>query len=96
MKTLNVDLGERSYPIYIGQDILGSADSYKNHIRGRQVLVVTNQTIAPLYLASVVGALAEFDVSTLILKDGEQHKKMETIELVFDRLLEEKHNRTTT
>ena len=96
MKILNVDFGARSYPIYIGQNILGASASYTPHIKGQQVLIVTNSTIAPLYLEKLSNALDGFTVSTLILADGEQHKKLETVQLVFDRLLEEKHNRTTT
>ena len=51
MNTLTVDLGDRSYPIYIGTGLLGEKDLYTPHIKGRQVLIVTNETVAPLYLA---------------------------------------------
>jgi len=55
--TLNVDLGERSYPIYIGSGLLGQADLITRHIHGRSALVVSNDTVAPLYLATVQQAL---------------------------------------
>ena len=96
MKQLNVDLNERSYPIYIGQGILDRSDLYRPHIKGRQILIVTNQLIAPLYLQQLCEALSEFSVSTLVLPDGEQYKTIETVESVFNKLLEEGHNRTTT
>ena len=53
MKTRHVELGERSYPIYIGDDLLGNADLLKPHIRGQQVMVVSNETVAPLYLEKI-------------------------------------------
>ncbi|MBV1914962.1 MAG: 3-dehydroquinate synthase [Pseudomonadales bacterium] len=96
MKTLNVDFSERSYPIYIGQGILDTPALYTPHIKGQQVLVVTNNTIAPLYLEKLTSALDGYSISISILADGEQHKKMATVELIFDQLLEERHNRTTT
>jgi len=96
MKTLNVALGERSYPISIGAGIIGSSELYRPHIKGRQVLVVTNETIAPLYIDSLCAALSEYTVSQLILPDGEEYKKLDTVESIFDRLLDERHNRTTT
>ena len=57
MKTLKLDLGERSYPIYIGRGLLERADLYQGHIAGTQVMVVSNETVAPLYLARVRKAL---------------------------------------
>ena len=96
MKELSVDLGDRSYPIYIAPGILSDPASYLPHIKGSQVLVITNQTIAPLYLKQLCSALAAFSVSTLILPDGEEHKKIETVQQIFDRLLQDKFNRTAT
>ena len=52
MKTLTVDLGDRSYPIYIGQDLISRSELYSEHIRGQQVMIVTNSTVAPLYQGS--------------------------------------------
>ena len=72
MQTIRVELGERSYPIQISPSLLQSAD-FRDHIRGRQCLVVTNEVVAPLYLESVVNRLAEqgFSVDSIILSDGE-------------------------
>ena len=96
MKELQVALGERSYPIYIGPGLLQDESLLARHIGGQQVLVVTNETIAPLYLERVEQAFADLQCSTVILPDGENHKNLETLNQIFDRLLAEKHNRTTT
>jgi len=96
MHTLTVDLGDRSYPIHIGQGLLGNAALLLPHIRGRQVLVVSNETIAPLYLEPVLGMLADYDVSTVILPDGEQYKNLETLNIIYTALLKHRLNRGCT
>ena len=96
MQTLNVDLGDRSYPIYIGEGLLSQAKLLRQHIHGNQVLVVSNETIAPIYLDSIRQSLGDLHYSELILPDGEQYKSLEVLGKIFDRLLEENHNRTTT
>jgi len=96
MHTLTVDLGNRSYPIHIGQGLLGNAALLLPHIRGRQVLVVSNETIAPLYLEPVLGMLADYDVSTVILPDGEQYKNLETLNIIYTALLKHRLNRGCT
>ncbi|WP_286240244.1 3-dehydroquinate synthase [Neptuniibacter halophilus] len=96
MRKLNVDLGERSYPIYIGQGLLDKGLMVP-FIRGRQVLIVTNETIAPHYLGRLEKSLqGQFQVDSLVLPDGEQYKNLDQINAIFDALLEKKHNRTTT
>lgn len=95
MHTLNVALAERSYPIYIGAGLIGG-DWLRRHVRARQVLVVTNTTIAPLYLDKVVSALPDLQVDTLQLPDGEKFKTLAVMEQIFDMLLENRHARTTT
>jgi 3-dehydroquinate synthase len=96
MKTLTVDLGERSYPIHIGQGLLGMPDLLTRHIHGRQVMVVTNETVAPLYLDTVCRNLAGFELATQILPDGEQYKQLDTLNTVFTALLEHRFNRGCT
>ncbi|MBU1329545.1 MAG: 3-dehydroquinate synthase [Gammaproteobacteria bacterium] len=96
MQTLHVDLGERSYPIYIGADLLGQAQLLAPHIVGRQVAVVTNETIAPLYLERLLASLAGYNVVSIVLPDGEAHKNWETLQLIFDGLLGARHDRRTT
>ncbi len=96
MQTLTVDLGERSYPICIGAGLLHKAELWRRHIPGRQVLVVTNRTIAPLYLEPVRVGLEGLEVAEAILPDGEQHKTLATLEQIFDVLLERRFDRRCT
>ena len=96
MQTLNVDLGDRSYPIFIGQEIIkqGLLASY---IAGNQVLIVTNETVAPLYLQVLQDSIpASIKLDVVILPDGEQYKDLDHLNLIFDQLLQKRHNRTTT
>ncbi len=72
--TVDVALGARSYPIWIGAGLLADAARWRTAIRGRHVLVVTNETIAPLYLERVQAGLAGFAQAALVLPDGELHK----------------------
>ncbi|WP_346838513.1 3-dehydroquinate synthase [Microbulbifer sp. SAOS-129_SWC] len=97
MHSLNVELGERSYPILIGAQLLGDPQYLQRYIRGRQVCVITNETVAPLYLSRLLDGLQGFDkLDTLELPDGEAFKTLDTVNRVFDLLLEKRHSRTTT
>jgi 3-dehydroquinate synthase len=93
---LNVDLGDRSYPIYIGQSILGDPEIIKKHIVGQQVMVVTNVTIAPLYLDQVVQSLQGLQVFTHIMPDGEEYKSLAQLDGIFDALLSAPCDRQVT
>lgn len=84
--TVNVALGARAYPIWIGTGLLGDAELWRPAIRGRHVLVVTNTTIAPLYLDRVRAGLEGLKHSTLTLPDGETHKTLASSAEVFDAL----------
>jgi 3-dehydroquinate synthase len=96
MHTLTVDLGDRSYPIHIGQGLLGKPSLLSPHLGGRQVLVVSNETVAPLYLEPVLGMLGDYLVTTVILPDGEQYKNLETLNKIYTALLENRLNRGCT
>lgn len=95
-RTLNVDLGDRSYPIYIGEKLIGQPDFYQKHVRARQVMVVSNETVAPLYLQTVLDALDGFEVQTVILPDGEEYKTIETLDQIFTALLNNRFDRSCT
>ncbi len=98
MDTVTVDLGERSYPIHIGPGLLGRHGLLDPHIRGRQVLIVSNTTVAPLYL-DATRALLDPDthqIETLILPDGEAYKTLETVNRIYDTLLEHHFDRRCT
>lgn len=96
--TLNVDLGDRSYPIYIGTDLLTEAELLINHIRGNSALVVSNTTVAPLYLAKLQAVLQAHNIrhDCVILDDGEAHKTVANVEKIIDTLLQQRHDRQTT
>ncbi|OQY52639.1 MAG: 3-dehydroquinate synthase [Candidatus Parabeggiatoa sp. nov. 2] len=96
MKTLQVDLGARSYPIYIGQALLGQAALIKEHVKGRQVQVVTNKTVAPLYLEKTLAAFADFQTDKVILPDGEKYKNLKVLNKIFNTLLRQRFDRQTT
>jgi 3-dehydroquinate synthase len=97
MKRLSVDLGERSYPIYIGSDLVGDSGLFRQHLQeGAQVLVVTNETVAPLYLERLSQGLSGCEVKTAILPDGEEYKNLEVWSGIFDQLLKNRFNRQCT
>jgi len=96
MKKIQVELGNRSYPIYIGSNLLNKPELYTQHIKAKQVLVVTNTTVAPLYLDKVLKNLVNYDVETVLLPDGEQFKTLEYVTHIFDKLLASKFSRNAT
>lgn len=96
MHKLKVELAERSYPIYIGSELLENTELYRPHIVGQRVAIVSNETVAPLYSAKVKKALKDYHVSEITLPDGECYKEWKTLQLIFDQLLEEQHDRKTT
>ena len=96
MKTLQVSLGDRSYPIYIGQDLLSQPELLTQHIKNNEVLVVSNTTIAPLYLQQVLDLLSDYRCESVILPDGEEFKTLEVMNQVFDSLLKSRFSRRVT
>ncbi|OUS05493.1 3-dehydroquinate synthase [Gammaproteobacteria bacterium 54_18_T64] len=96
MNVLNVDLGERSYPIVIGCSLTQSASTLAPFIKGDQVLLVSNETVAPLYMEVLESIINVPVLNTVVLPDGEQHKTLETLNRIFDALLEHRHDRSTT
>ena len=95
MIELKVDLGERAYPILIGWDLLGQPGLLRPQL-GRQALVVTNKTVAPLFLPRLRASLGDVEADVLELEDGEQHKTLDAYAQVIDFLMHKRHNRTTT
>ncbi|WP_180069871.1 3-dehydroquinate synthase [Acinetobacter sp. YH16038] len=97
MKTLYVELGERRYPIFIGSN-LNPQELLEPYIHGKKVMVVSNDTVAPLYLDRYKAALENLGktVATCILPDGEKYKNIEHLNLIFDALLEAGFNRDST
>jgi 3-dehydroquinate synthase len=96
MSTLTVELGERSYPIQIKAGLLSQSGLFASYIKGPLAVIVTNETVAPLYLEKAIAACGDKQVETIILPDGEQHKNLVQYEVVMTRLLEINAARDTT
>jgi 3-dehydroquinate synthase len=98
MITVNVELGDRAYPIHIGTGLLGQTELFAPHIAGKSVTIVTNTVVDPLYGETLRAALAPLgkDVHTVVLPDGEVHKNWETLNQIFDALLTARADRKTT
>lgn len=96
IKTLQVSLGARSYPIHIGEAIIEEVSLFTPHIRGKEVLIVTNETVAPLYLETLKTTLQDYQLDQVILPDGEQYKTWEVLQRIFDGLLQAKFSRNVT
>ena len=95
MITLPLDLGDRSYPIYIGAGLLDQVKLLTPHIAGTRVAIVTNETVAALYLPKLRSLLASFQPVEAVLPDGEQHKTLEVLSRIFDALLKARCDRRT-
>ncbi|MFL9709500.1 3-dehydroquinate synthase [Methylobacillus sp. Pita1] len=98
MQTLHVDLGERSYPIHIGRGLLTQPELILQHLKRKQVAIVTNTTVAPLYLEKLAQSLRDAGVKVIpiVLPDGEAYKNAATLNLIYDALLENRCERSTT
>ena len=95
--TVSIALGERSYPILIGQDLIGSPKTWEGLPRAAAAMIVTNDTVGPLYAKQLCGALAPHyaQVHVVTLPDGEAHKTWESLNLIFDALLSRGCDRKT-
>ncbi|MGH8503035.1 MAG: 3-dehydroquinate synthase [Gammaproteobacteria bacterium] len=96
METLTVHLEERSYPIYIGTRLFEDNTLLERQIRGRSVMVVSNDTVGSRYMPALMSALPSLRADCVILPDGEQFKTLETLNTIFTALLEKRHDRGTT
>ncbi|MDH3609355.1 MAG: 3-dehydroquinate synthase, partial [Gammaproteobacteria bacterium] len=96
MKTFDVQLGKRSYPIYIGENLLSQPQYFLDHIAGENVFIVSNEKVAPLYLDKVLDSCKKLQCDYKILPDGEQFKNIATMEAVYSSLLEKHCDRNTT
>ena len=96
MATLNVELGKRSYPIVVGSGLLRGKAFLDPYLAGEEAVVVTNETVAPLYLDQVATSLKDRRLICQVLPDGEQFKNLETFQSVFDTLLENRCSRSAT
>ncbi|MDB9862890.1 3-dehydroquinate synthase [Litorivicinus sp.] len=95
MRILNMNLATCTYPIRIGSDLLKESE-LSTFVSGRQVLIVTNETVAPLYLIHVQRALAVFETAVVVLPDGERHKTMQVLDLIHTEALRRNFSRNAT
>lgn len=96
MEIVDVKLGDRSYPIFIGPSLLENHPEAKQHFGVGRLVIITNESVAPLYLTQVKEAFAGRDIQEIILPDGEQFKNLDAMSFIYDRLLETKCDRKTT
>lgn len=96
MERLNVELADRSYPISIGSGLLAQRGLFTQAIRGRRVMIVTNETVAPLYLQRLQQTLDGYQLDVCILPDGEAYKTLDSFGRIMTALLEGGHGRDTT
>ena len=96
MQTVKVDLADRSYTVYIGSGMLGTAHPVFDICNGSTALIVSNEKVAPLYLDRLAGSLAGASVHSLILPDGETYKTAESWSRIIDKLVEIRATRDTT
>ena len=95
MKTLNVDLGERSYPIFIGSGLFKDLELLPQFFDKARAVVITNSVVAPLYLEKIKTFLGSHYDSSVILPDGEQYKNLDSVGLIYEHLLRGKYDRKT-
>jgi 3-dehydroquinate synthase len=96
MKTLTVNLGDRSYPIYIGVELLQDPALIQKHIQTKAVCIVSNTTVSKLYLTQLKKSLNDYRVIEVILEDGEQFKNADSLNQIYTTLLDNKFNRDST
>ena len=93
---LSVGLARHEYPIHIGQNCLANGDLLRSYVKGPQLLIVTNTTVAPIYLKSVQALFSALQCDVVILPDGEQHKNQHSLFAIYDELIKKNHHRDTT
>ncbi len=96
MNTLRVELGSRSYPILIGDDLLSRSDLLRQHVTARDILIVSNTTVAPLYLDTLAASLRPARIVEAILPDGEAHKTLANVARLMDVLVANRFGRDCT
>ncbi len=93
---VEVDLDDRSYPIYIGDTLLARKELFEPHIVGNQVMIVSNSTIAPIYQDFLIESLSSYQINTFSFPDGEKFKNTDTLNSLYSNLLENKFERNCT
>ena len=94
--TLNVDLGDRSYPIYTGQDLIGDSALFQQHISGKKILIVTDDNVAPHYLDNLKTTLSTYQHHSVTLPAGEAHKNLDAVSTLYNELIQNRFDRNCT
>ena len=95
MKIININLGERSYPIFVGQNLFENSDLIAKYTSKKKIAIITNKTVAPLYLQAFKKMLGDEEVLAIVLPDGEQYKSHDSLNVIYDDLLRHKFGRDT-
>ena len=95
MKIININLGERSYPIFVGQNLFENSDLIAKYTSKKKIAIITNKTVAPLYLQAFKKMLGDEEVLAIVLPDGEQYKSHDSLNVIYDDLLTHKFGRDT-
>jgi 3-dehydroquinate synthase len=95
-RTLTVALGDRSYPIVVGQALLGGGFSLSDYLHGQDCVIVSNETVAPIYLDTLLKSLPGTQSHSVILRDGERYKTMQSASAVIDAMVAAGANRDVT
>jgi 3-dehydroquinate synthase len=94
MEIVKIDLGERGYDICVGSNLLSNKDLLLGHISNKNVAIITNETVAPLYLEKLKKGLTDSkSIINIVLKDGEKYKNLESLDLIYETLLKNKYGR---
>jgi 3-dehydroquinate synthase len=95
LEVVKVELGDRSYPIYIGNELLKTGEVFMDHVRNKKILIVTNTVVAPLYLSAVKDSLKSngIEVFEVILPDGEEFKTINVLMKIIDVAIDSKLDR---
>ncbi|MCW5588961.1 MAG: 3-dehydroquinate synthase [Legionellales bacterium] len=96
MNSLTLQTPQRQYPVYIGQGLLSETHLFTAHIHGQQLVMVSNETVAPLYLDFLKQQLRDYSGDTVILPDGEAHKTWSSVSRIMETLINQRHHRDTT
>lgn len=94
--TIQVELGKRSYPIIIGEQLFSYPDYFLPYVLGNQIMIVSNETVAKLYLNPLLGAFTALQCDYVLLPDGEQYKTLSYWDTIIANLTTKKHHRSTT
>ena len=97
MKKINIQFDERSYPIYIGEDLISNYELISQHILGKKVAIITNETVADIYLKTLMDTVSSHkELISIILPDGESYKSKDSLDSIYAQLLENKADREIT